>query len=239
MGQPITTLTFIAACAMVIVILPAATAQGQCNGSWKINDDGIECISDGAGGGTGSNVPFWANETSQAVVGFIALAGSIGGGTFAVMRVRKRRERLTMLLTSMESAFQNHKRAPHEGTQRLIRIRAGIRDLHKRGLVDDAQFLELDKRAGDYLVRLRLLELDQRFPALSPAVHAQIRALMADGRVTDAEADLVERQLDAAMLPAAARHDLVVTIRGWAEEDMPSSGKPGAPVAKPAPASRN
>ncbi len=225
--------------ALASTFSPVATAQwgGNCDGVWEANEDGVKCTPrDSSGGGSKEPVSWWASETSQAVVGLFALTASAAGGAYAYTRVRNRRRLLTTLLHALEDTFAAHKRRPVKGTRRMLATRAEIREHHASGRLDDSQFLELDKRAGNYLLRLRLLELDTRFPGLSPVLHGQIRSVMSDGRVTDVEADLLERQLDAMMLPLPTREALMVTIRAWANEDL----KPRhAKVAREAPHARN
>ena len=183
-----------------------------------------------------------AFQVGLAVLGF---AGSGAAGFFTYRRVQRRKRALTGHLAALERAYGEAKANPGEGVQRLVALSGAVHADHARGRLDDGQFLELDKRAKDYVVRLRLLEIDMRFRHLPPALLGQLRHLVGDGTVSQAEADLIEHHAAAYGVAEPARTDLVRLAREWAREDVaqppaaPPANEVRVPVeAPPAPAAR-
>lgn len=170
---------------------------------------------------------FWKNLDIW--LGVIGLVGSAGAGTYAIYRVRTRRRALTVTLTAIESTYAEAKKDPETGILKLATMRTQVREEHQKGRLDDIHFLELDRRASQYLVKLRLLEIDRRFANLPPLFLAEIRRLLSDGVLSTGEADLIEVRAAAYRVPEHARAELITLTRGWANDDA-STGEP-APAA--------
>lgn len=169
---------------------------------------------------------WWASSTAQAVYAVVGLAGSAGAAAYTLHRVRRRRHSLAGYLRTIEEAYALGKSDPHEGARRLVAVRTEVRARFHAGKLDDAHFLELDKRATESVLKLRLLWLDQRYPSLPPALLAQVRTLISDGNVSEADVALLQRALAAHLVPLRAREDVVATLRAWVRED----GNESAPV---------
>lgn len=180
-------------------------------------------------GGTGSADDGSIWNRLDLILGVVGIVGSAGAGAYTFYRVRSRRRALTVTLAAIERAYVDAKSVPEAGLARLAELRADLRQQHEKGRLDDAHFLELDKRATQYLVRLRMLEVDRRFATLPPLLLNEIRRLLADGVLSQAEADLIEVRAAAYRIAEAPRAELSELARRWAAEDAP-------PIEEPAPA---
>gem|GEM_PF-3775710 len=195
----------VASAAICTVAGPYGNVQYQCDG--------------GSGGAAKSSDPWWASPTTQAIVAFVGLAGSAIAGGYALYRVRARRKALTDAILSIERAYSETKGSPETGIPRLVALRQDFRALHQKGKLDDGHFLELDKRATEHIVRLRVLDLDRRFLGLPPGLMAEVRRLVGDGHVSQEDVDLVERHAAAFRVPEPRRGELVGLVRSWCTDD--------------------
>lgn len=203
----------------VALLAPAALAQG---GTCRIETQSHGTItypcgsgeSSGSGDADGS---FW--DRLDIMLAIVGLVGSASAGGFAYYRVRTRRQTLTTTLAAIERAYADSKVDPASGIARLATLRADVRERHARGRIDDGHYLELDKRATQYIVKLRLLEVDRRFGMLPPLFLNEIRRHLADGVLTQTEADLIEARAGAYRIPEAPRAELADLVRRWASED--------------------
>lgn len=215
---------------LVTLSLPAALAQQQmCKiESAQYGTITYPCGSGETADGGSRDDPAWY-ESLELWLGVVGLVGSAGAGTFAIYRVRTRRRALTVTLAAIESAYAEAKQDPETGIVKLAAMRMQVRDEHQKGRLDDIHFLELDRRASQYLVKLRLLEIDRRFANLPPLFLAEIRRLLSDGVLSTGEADLIEVRAAAYRVPEHARAELITLTRRWANDDA-STGEP-APAA--------
>lgn len=174
---------------------------------------------------------WWTSAAAQMALGIVGIVGSASAGAYTIYRVRTRRRTLTVTLAAIERAYVEAKSDPASGMSRLSELRADLRMQHEKGRLEDAQFLELDRRATQYLVKLRLLEVDRRFAMLPPLLLAEIRRLLGDGVLTPAEADLIEVRANAYRVPEHLRAELADLTRRWANEDHAGAPAPSATVA--------
>lgn len=204
---------------IVLALLPVAGAQQKCRVEYAGMVSEYPC---GSGetpdeGGSSTQASAWDKiGVGLAVVG---LVGSAGAGGYTLYRVRTRRRELTSVLTDIETTYARSKSDPEIGITRLASIRADVRARHEKGRIDDAHFLELDKRATEYLAKLRMLEIDRRFASLPPLLLAEVRRLLADGVVSQSEADLIEVRASVYRIGEPARSQLVALARRWAGDD--------------------
>lgn len=151
----------------------------------------------------------------------IGLLGSAGAAAWGVLRVRQRRRTLTDYIVAVETTYAGSKTTPGEGVPKLVNLRLEVRARHERGRLEDAQFLELDKRIADYIARLRLLELDRRFHDLPAPLIGEIRRHVSDGAFSRAEAELIDLHAATHRLPEPTRIALADLLRSWVREDAP------------------
>lgn len=178
--------------------------------------------------------PWWASSTAQAVYAVVGLAASAGGGAYAYARVRSRRRTLGGFMTRIEEALAAGKATPTDGAQRLQAVRGDLKAAYAAHRVDDAHFLELDKRALAAVARLRTLELDARFPALPGGLRGQLAHLLADGTLSEAEVGLARAAVVAHPLPSRTRDDLLYMLNAWSFQDaVPVAPAAPAPPAPP------
>ncbi|HET6405981.1 MAG TPA: hypothetical protein VFH78_15160 [Candidatus Thermoplasmatota archaeon] len=214
--------------------LPGAAAQQKCRIEYNGQVVEYPCGSGESTAGDGGGDASWF-QSLDVWLGIIGLVGSAGAGAYAIYRVRTRRRALTVTLAAIESAYAEAKVDPEAGVAKLAAMRAQVRDEHQKGRLDDIHFLELDRRASQYLVKLRLLEVDRRFPTLPPLFAAEIRRLLSDGVLSQNEADVIEVRAAAYRVPEATRAELIALTRRWAGEDSPSEAAPAAPHVAPRP----
>lgn len=215
--------------AVMASALPAASAQ-MC----KVNYNGM-AVEYPCGSGEApaeeppADDPWYASLDIW--LGILGLAASGGAGAYALFRVRTRRRALTVTLAAIESTYAEAKADPENGITRLSELRAQVREEHQKGRLDDVHFIELDRRATQYLVKLRLLEIDRRFGSFPALFLAEIRRLLSDGVLSASEADLIEVRAAAYRVPETARMELISLTRRWASEDGPREAPTPEPVA--------
>lgn len=213
-----------------LLIAPSAAAQ-TCKVNTPYGVAEYPCGSGEAAPDGGDDEPWWASGQAQAILGLVGLVGSATAGGYTVYRVRSRRRALTVTLGAIERAYLDAKSDTASGIAKLSELRASVRTQHEKGRLDDAHFLELDKRATQYLVKLRLLEIDRRFATMPPLLLAEIRRLLADGVLSQSEADIIEVRAAAYRIPDPARAELSELVRGWANTDAPPAAAAAAPSA--------
>lgn len=207
---------------LLALTIPLASAQQQvCKGRAGSVEFEYPCGSGEAPAQEKAQESVW--DRIDIWIGVVGLVGSAGAGAFAVYRVRSRRRALTVTLAAIESTYAEAKQDPENGIAKLASMRTRVREEHQKGRLDDIHFLELDRRASQYLVKLRLLEIDRRFHGLPPLFLAEIRRLLSDGVLSPSEADLIEVRAAAYRVPDHARLELITLTRRWANEDEPSS----------------
>lgn len=182
------------------------------------------CDQSGARASSASE-PWWAGDVAQAVYAFIGFGIPAAGGAWAYHRHRARRQRLDGYMTRMDDTMAAHRARPADGGRALVALRQEMRSAFRMGRMDDTHFLELDKRATMHVVKLRLLELDHRFPNLPPSLRHQVATLIADGSVSEAEVGLVRHSLATQLIPGRVRDELLLVLDSWARQDA------GAPEA--------
>lgn len=214
--------------ATVTLTLGASVAEGKtCTIRSPYGDVEYECAAQAAE--STDDAPWWANETAQAIVGIVGVTGSAGAGAYAFYRMRTRRRVLTDLVRSVETVYTTSKAEPREGVAKLVELRSHIRARHARGAIEDAQFLELDRRVTGYLARLRRLDLDERFGGLPPGLQRDLQDRVGDGLVSVADVAYFERHPGLVSVSASLRRELLDLLREWAMED----GEAALPAAAP------
>lgn len=202
---------------LALLATPAASAQGQQQ-ICRVGSVEYQC---GWTADPGPDkTPEWYErgdvQVGLAVLGF---AGSGAAAAFAFFRTRQRRRSLSDLLQSADKTYTAAKDAPESGIPQLVNLRMEVRHRHERGRLEDTQYLELDKRITDYIVRLRLLEVDRQFSGLPHAFLHEVRRLVGDGAVSKSEAALVELHAGTYRVPEPHRTNLVRLVRSWANDD--------------------
>lgn len=228
----------------LLVLTPAAHAQGPEEGdpgddcTWQWNENGftMRCGEDQGAGAAGSGSddgPWWTSATAQAIYAFIGFGIPAAVGGFAYWRHRQRKHRLEAYMHAVDDAFAANRTNPSEGSRALASLRAQMKTDFKENRLTDSNFLELDKRAGAAMHKLRLLEMDQRFPTLPVGLRSQITTLISDGTLSTAEVDLVRTSLASHLIPGRVRDELLVLLDGWARQDAGEAAVLDAPPAPP------
>lgn len=166
---------------------------------------------------------WWASDTAQTIYAFLGFGVSGGAATWAWWRVRSRRTLFAAQMLHIDDTLAAHKAQPSEGGVALAAIRHELRAHFAARRLDDAHYLELDKRVTTALTKLRLLELDQRFRTLPIAFRSQITTLISDGSVSDAEVELVRGSHGAHMVPGRVHDEIVQMLGRWAAQDAGDS----------------
>jgi hypothetical protein len=220
------------ACAMTILAAAPLAAAEKC----VIDSGGNRIEYDCAAGrdGGGSSEPWWASPTAQAGYAFFGLVASGAGGGYAFMRVKRRREMLAAYMHRIDETLVGSKANPAAGAASLGTVRGEMRTAFQAGKLDDAHYLELDKRAVGAILKLRLLELDQRFPQLPVSLRSQIATLVGDGKVSSAEVELVRTASASAPIPGRVRDEVMGLLAAWAAQDSTTRTNVAATAAAPA-----
>lgn len=133
------------------------------------------------GGNETSSEPWWASPSIEVGLAVVGLTASAVGGGYTVLKKRRRRQNLRALLDEVDEAYSQHKTRPDEGLPALSQLRETVRDEHDAGRLSDEQFLELDKRVGQRLAKLRLLKLERDLEELPDRLAREVEHVVEDG----------------------------------------------------------
>jgi hypothetical protein len=173
----------------------------------------------------------WTSNTAQTIYGILGLFVMVPGTIYTYHKMRQRRKTLAQYLQEVEATYAASKKEPTKGLTKLTDVRQELRARYEKGRLEDAQFLELDRRIGEYVGRLRMREVERRFPDLPAGLWPEIRHVVQDGQLTVDELASVERRAMELQVPLGLRQDLLRALRQWAL-DAPAEPRP-APAAKP------
>ncbi len=227
---------------LVLLFLVAALALSspvsaeKCTGETPWGKFEYDCGAANPSGDGSAETPWWADDRTQAVLAFIGIVGSLSAAGYTYYRVRMRRRTLADFVRAVETTYAQSKAAPAEGVPKLALLRQEVRHRHTKGRIEDAQFFELDKRITGYLTRLRVMEVEHRFPGLPPTYLAELRHLVGDGVVSRADATRLSSHASLWRLPQATRDELNALLETWALEDRGEDDSAGGPMAASPPA---
>lgn len=165
--------------------------------------------------------PFWASNPAQTLYWVIGVAGTGAAALYTRVRIRGRRRITSNYLQLIESTLANSKANPETGVPIIGQVRREIRARYHEGRLEDAQFLDLDRRSSEAILRLRGLELEKRFPHLPQALLGEIRQAMAHGGLSPLDLDRIERKAQSLSVPAVTRERLLRVLSGWMETPAP------------------
>lgn len=213
---------------LAVMFAPVALAE-KCTVATPYGDVEYEC--NAAASESTEAPPWWADERAQAIVGIVGLAASAGAGAYTFYRIKLRRRTLSDLVRAVESTFAESKAEPRAGVTTLVSLREEVRARHAKGRIEDAQFLELDRRVTTYLARLRRLDLDERFPALPPGLTRDLHVRVGDGLVSAADIAHLERHAGLMSISASQRAELFELLHAWAKDDGERGDSPTPKLA--------
>jgi hypothetical protein len=197
---------------LVALVLAADGAVAQC----RENPDGsINCDWGGGGGSGGGDGFSWTGNTAQTIYGILGLFVMLPGALYTYHKVRTRRKTLAQYLQDVEATYARSKQAPARGLDQLAHTRAEVRYRYEKGRLEDAQFLELDRRIGEYIGRLRMREIELRFPNLPSALWPEIKHVVQDGQLTHEEVSHIERRAKALRMAPEESQELAQALRRW------------------------
>lgn len=190
------------------------------------------------GGDTDGN--WFTGPVANTMYALVSIAGATGATVFGVARVRRRRRELRTFIHDVETTFAAAKASPDDGLPKLEALRKGLQKSHDAHRLEDAQFLEMDKRLADYIVRVRLLHLERWFPNLPIALISEIRTVISDGHFSSSDLSLIDKRAVQLAVEAHIRKDLLMHLASWAQQDVNVHPvqEPGAPFAVAPPARR-
>lgn len=179
-------------------------------------------------GGTSSEGPggFWTGPLMPTVYAVLGLGVAGAGAAYTAPKVRRRGRTLRGLLDEAERTYAEARSGdPGAGIHRLESLRLDVRQRYERGRLEDTHFLELDKRIGDFIARLRLLNLQREFPMLSAGLMTEIELAVGDGQRTAKDLTHIGKRAEAMRVPLSTRAALLRALGRWT---------PPAPDAAPA-----
>lgn len=213
----------------VILVAPVSHAQSGC----KFNSDGsFECYSDEGGGEGGSGDSFW--DVGGFWLGLISLLLAIAAIVVGSILVRHRRQSVGAYLERLDMTYAAFKDQPAEGIPRLAQLREEVRQRYTTGRLEDAPFLELEKRVTQYMARLRIIEIHAHVPQLPTKLVQEVERLVADGNVSPNDLARVEQLATRSRLSKAKKEPLLGLLASWAAQDQSVEAGPVAPVPRQA-----
>lgn len=165
----------------------------------------------------GGDDAFWTSDAAQTVYWVVGVAGTGAAAFYTRVRIRGRRRITANYLELIETTLVNSKSHPETGVPVIGQLRREIRARYHEGRLEDAQFLDLDRRSSEAILRLRILELEKRFAYLPQALLGEIRHVMADGVVSPSDLERLDRKAQALSVPAITRERLLEVLSGWME----------------------
>lgn len=217
----------IAVLVTAVLLASAATlaspvqAQGEPE-ECRYDPDTGEVVCDFDPGDDGNETdddPWWAQPSVEVGLGVVGLTGSIAGGTWAVLKTRRRRKQLREMLSRIDATYARNKADPSSGLPALSSLRESVHELHERGKLSDSQFLELEDRVGERIARLRLLHIDRSFSQLPDRLETELEHAVGDGTVSHEDVEHVAEVGEAAGVAGETMDPLVSTLADWAEAD--------------------
>jgi hypothetical protein len=182
---------------------------------------GVQYPCDGGSGSAPSadDTPWYATGTAQFLLALVGLVGSAGAGLYTYTRVRRRRKTLAMTISRIDDAQAYGRSDPLEGAALLATIRGELKRQHEKGRLEDGQYLELDKRVREGIVRLRVLAIQRSAPDLPPDFLQHVRHLLDDGQVSAQDVAEIDRYAHAYQLSLASRETVARMVGAWARAD--------------------
>lgn len=102
---------------------------------------------------------------------------------FGIMRVRRKRNRLTRELAAIEKVYALTHARPAECERALVERRSHVRGLLVDGSVDENQFGVLERRIDELARQVRLDTIDEQLGFLPISMGRSLKALLADGKI--------------------------------------------------------
>lgn len=152
-------------------------------------------------------------------LGVLGILITVVGAIFALVKVRQRRATVGTYLKRVEATYAKGRNDPPAALPDLVGIRSEVRRHYTKGRLEDAPYLELEKRITQYIGRLRLAELERAVPSLPAPVRARAEGLLADGIVSPDDVEAISAQASRSRVANAKRTGLVALFEAWARDD--------------------
>ncbi len=200
---------------LVVVVLVGLQPGGPgADGCIVYPDRTVDCTQRDAPQEGGAN---WDALDVALTVGTIL--ASVLASAAGVVIVRRRRRAVGTYLKRLEASFTRSKEDPAVGLQDLLALREEINARYQQGRLEDAPFLDLLRRIGHYLARVRMANLHQVAPSLPPKVTDVVLRCVEDGVVTVSDLQRIEEQARRSRVPAATRAQLMALVDSWSKQD--------------------
>jgi hypothetical protein len=202
------------AVALLLAGLAAAVPDAAAQCGMQVSGDSVmvnPCDEDG--GWTGLDVG----------LGIAGLVLTLAGAAFATYKVRQRRATVGHFLRRVETTYAQARTDPPRGLPLLVAVRGEVRAHYTKGRLEDAPYLELEKRITSYIGRLRVAELDREVPALPATLRGHAERLLVDGLVSAADVDAIARYVVRSRVAKAKREGVLNLFAAWSREDEPMS----------------
>jgi hypothetical protein len=157
----------------------------------------------------------FAPENQDATWGVIGLVVAAAGTLYGFTRLRRRRSRLAQQLDALEAAYAGTCSDPPACEAALARERAAARALLVEGKLDEAHFAVLDRRIDELRAQFRQDVLEHQLDFLPARLLRDLRAALADGRISSLERRHV---LDALERDPTLTPDYKAMVRRLVEE---------------------
>lgn len=159
-------------------------------------------------------------DNQDLTFGVLGVLLAVAGGGIGLLRVQRRRNRLTRELEAIEEGFAATRERPNACSAFLDERRARARSLLLDGKLDEGQFHLLEKRVDELSGQVRMAHLEDRFSFLPLGLVRQLERALADGRLSGWERSaLLQAVASDATMTAEHKDKVRALVDSWFEGD--------------------
>lgn len=203
-------------------VLLAVASPAHAQGCWWDGEGGGGCDFGFDEGGSDTSGSDDDNFWDILGVWLAVIFALISTGVFIMGAILVRRRRLSVgaYLERLDQTYALYRHDPDEAIPRLAALREEVRQRYTAGRLEDAPFLELEKRITGYISRMRLAEVEETVPDLPVRIRQEVERLVSDGTVSQKDLEKIEELASRSRLAKGKREPLMALLEDWAEQDM-------------------
>ncbi len=159
-----------------------------------------------------------SSETNWEAIGVILLV--VGGATGWIFS-RRKRGRVKKLIDETDRIYSSFKMKSRRCEAELYRLKDMVLDEFKNGKIDEHSYAIIDKRIEDYLKEVREQIVNERFGGMPTAIRQNLKAMMEDGEISEADFKNLQRILrEASDVGEKDKEELSELFEKWKKEDQ-------------------
>jgi hypothetical protein len=157
---------------------------------------------------------------AQTIYAVLGLGASGGAAFFGWTRVKQRRRTLHQTLKEADETYAASKHDPQPGIERLVGLKAELATRHQHSKVEDSHFLELDRRISDYIAKLRIIDMELKYPDLPHPLFEYIQELLKDGSLSHEDIKRIDARAVSLKMPLARRKQFLAFLTQYSPQPI-------------------